>query len=261
MKVIVYVNIKGGVGKTSVLTLSARAIAKSRREGKKVLLIDLDPNNTLGSVFIPQNIKKIDPQNTKLVSNALLSQADDLADFIIPSHYPNIDLLRSSPALTRVFPSANQLAMKLKNPRLAETYDYIFIDTPATYSQIHIMALQAADVIVSPINLSRFDYQPLKQLGVNISMDTVPSKLPEWRLFYNRVKSQQSRNQNDYMQLFEKQFSGRILQTKIPDTMKIRFCIDRKVLVGHGDYQKLRDAICLHASEVTGEEINPEENF
>lgn len=261
MKTIAYVNIKGGVGKTSTIVLTSRAVARSRKNGRKILNIDLDPNNTLGSVFIPKNIKEIDPQNAKLVSNALLSPNDDLADYIIPSRYPNIDLLRSSPALTRVFPSPNLLLNKLRNSEITETYDYVFIDSPATYGQIHIMALQAADVIVSPLNLSRFDYQPLKQLGINISMDTTPNKLADWRLFYTKIKTQQSRNQSDYMQLFEKQFSGRILDAQIPDTTKIRFCIDRNVLVGHGEFQRLRDAICRHASEVTGEEINPEENF
>lgn len=259
MKIITVGSIKGGTGKTSVLILLARALAKSGRKG---LLIDLDINDSLTSVLKPKNLNEIDVLENKHIAAALLSTKDDFADYIIPSNYPGIDLLRNHLQLSRVNFTQNLLKNKITVSGLADKYDYIIIDTPATYYALHIMAYQAADLIISPINLAKFDYHPLQQLAFNLKEDT--GKLDCWRLFYNRVKPE-SEKQQDYFDMFDQKFSGRIFpNVKIPDTQKIRDCIDRKMLVGKSkEYAKLRTAICALASAVAETEINPEteENF
>ena len=140
MKIITVGSIKGGTGKTSVLILLARALAKS---GCKDLLIDLDINDSLTSVLKPKNLSEIDVLENKHIAAALLSTKDDFADYIIPSNYPGIDLLRNHLQLSRVNFTQNLLKNKITVSGLADKYDYIIIDTPATYYALHIMAYQA----------------------------------------------------------------------------------------------------------------------
>ena len=262
MKTITIGSIKGGTGKTSVLVLLARLLARTAsRFGKKVLLIDLDINDSLSSVLKPKNSGEADRLGNRHVAAALLSVKDDFADYIIPSNYPCIDLLQNHLQLSRVNFTQNLLKNKIKAAALEGMYDYIMIDTPATYYALHIMAYQEADLIITPINPAKFDYHPLHQLSINLKEDT--DKIDCWRLFYNRVRPE-SQSQNDYFEMFSRKFENRIYDVKIPDTAKVKECIDRKMLVGRAkEYAKLRNAICGLASSVTGMNIDSEtqENF
>ena len=132
---------KGGTGKSTSCALTSRAVAACRTSGKKVLEIDLDPNYSLTTAFIPANIKELDPSGTKTAKAALddMEHFDNLRDYIIPSNYPNIDLMRATPMLSRLRPPLNLLSRKIEASKLDEEYDYIFIDTSATYGDLHIL--------------------------------------------------------------------------------------------------------------------------
>ena len=260
MKTIGFGSIKGGTGKSTVCALVARGVAAS---GKNVCVIDLDPNYSISTAFLSNKIKELDPNGIKNSKNALDGTDDlsNLKDFILPSNYPRIDLLRSTPQLSRLRPPINLLLKKIEMSNLSETYDYIFIDTSATYGDLHILAYNACDVICTPVNPAKFDYQPLKQLGDNISLDTNPNKLSSWRLFFNRCKPN-SKFQNEYFDMFRKKFGNIILETQVPDTTKVRYCIDAHYLVGNGEeFSKLRQSILNLAGEITGEEIKTDEAF
>jgi len=257
MKVVTFGSIKGGTGKSSIQLLVERALAKS---GYKCLAIDLDTNNSTSSALKPKDLKEQDVTGSKNIASALLSDDKDISNCIIHSNYPNIDIIRNHVKITRVKFSLRLLKNKIEGSNFSDKYSFIFIDTPACYYDLHAMAYEASDLIISPVNPVKFDLIPLVQLGSNITEDTTDSA-KNWHLFFNKVKPD-SAVQDEYFNLFSQKFPERIYDVKVPDTQKVRQCIDRKILVGKSqDYLKLRSSICKLASEIAGVEINPEENF
>lgn len=264
MKIISTASIKGGTGKTTVLLLVSRAIAST---GKKCLIIDLDVNNSASRAFMPQNVREYDLMGKKNAAAALLSTEDDFLEYIVPSIVPNIDILRSHPQLTRVNFTQMLLKNKIQKSSLAEEYDYVFIDTPATYYSLHVMAYQVSDIILTPVNPSQFDFSPLQQLGINIQEDIGVEKLENWKIVFNKVKPENQTSQKDYFQLYENNFSKYIVNPKIPDTVKTRECIDRNQLTEPGLFPRGLHAriICddgcmrcgLHAERLEGFKGSP----
>lgn len=267
MKIITSGCIKGGTGKTSTLIMVARALAKSK---KRVLLIDLDTNMSATSVLRTLEWRQQDPKNVKNIAAALLSSDTDFTDHILPSIFANLDIMGSTPLLTRVNFAQMLLFNRIKKSTLADKYDYVLVDTPGSYHSLHVMAFQASDIILSPVNPSELDYSPLQQLGANISDDIGDDKLSAWKIVFNKCRPD-SASQDEYFGIFQNgffmededyRFSDHILSSKIPDTVKCRDSIDRQQLIGNSrDMAKFRTAICNLATEITGETIDPPEAF
>lgn len=256
MKIISFAAIKGGTGKSTMSVLIARILAAS---AQKVLLIDLDVNNSASIALLPDNHRELDPVGNKNVAAALLSTENDMEQRILPSCYPGIDLLRSHLQLTRVNPTPYLLRNKLRGSNLSEIYDYIIIDTPGAYYGIHLMAFNVSDLIITPVNMCMFDLSPLEQLRANLDEDIGTSE--NWHLFLNRMRPDNA-SQEDYVNIFQKRFSGKIYRSKIPDTLKVRDSIDRKMAIGKSkNYSRFRAALLGLASEITGTELHVEGAF
>lgn len=266
MKIIASGCIKGGTGKTSTLIMVARALAKSSR---RTLFIDLDTNQSATSVLRQNDWRTLDPRNIKNAAAALLSSDTDFAEHAMPSIFEHLDLMGSTTLLTRVNFAQMLLLNRIKKSSLASSYDYVLVDTPGSYHSLHVMAFQAADIIVTPVNPSELDYSPLQQLGSNISDDIGDEKLDSWKIVFNKCRPD-SANQEEYFNIFRKGFfidedyriGEHILDTRIPDTVKCRDSIDRQQLIGTSkDVKKFRNSICSLASELSGEKIDPLEAF
>ncbi len=256
MKIISLAAIKGGTGKSTMSVLLARILAASKH---KVLLIDLDVNNSASIALLPDNHRELDPVGNKNIAAALLSTENDIEQRILPSCYPGIDLLRSHLQLTRVNPTQFLLRNKLRASSLPDTYDYVIVDTPGAYYGIHLMAFNVSDLIVTPVNMCMFDLSPLEQLRVNLDEDIGGSD--NWHLFLNRMRPDNA-SQEDYVSIFQKKFPGKIYKSKIPDTLKVRDSIDRKMAIGRSkNYSKFREALISLASEITDEELAIEGAF
>ena len=251
MKVITFGSIKGGTGKTSSLILLARAISKNA----KVLLIDLDINNSLSFTFLPTNLHEQDPFGKKYIAAGL--QSADLADFVIKTDYDKIDIIQSSLYLVDLRTiNINRLKNLLKSSSL--DYDYILIDTAPTYDNISLMAYEAADLIITPVMLSQFDFNTSMFLAAKLKTET--TSFDKWRILYNCIKPDSS-IQKDYTDLFENSFSN-ILTGRIPNSSSVRNCIDRKELIGSAKgIQKLRNSILDIASEITDTVFDFKEAF
>ncbi len=169
---------KGGVGKTSTAVNLSAALAIS---GKKVLIIDLDPqqgSSTLALGFSPGEIKFT---IANIISSLLdLGQVDRLEKNVL--HVSNnLDLLPANPKLETVqnrliaerssagmFTDENAIpsheVIKHILFDIQEAYDYIIIDCPPSVSMLTINALVAADSVILPMEAHYECFEALRQI-------------------------------------------------------------------------------------------------
>ena len=223
-EIITVANRKGGVGKTTT-TLN---LAYSLKElGKKVLVIDLDPQANLTRCFDVEN-----PENIKTIGHLLMAELEEeenysLKDYVIS--YDEIDLIPSSIYLSatetqmRTETGSERILSEIIEP-VREHYDYILIDTSPALNILTINALCASDSV-----LVIADIQMFAVLGVNELLKTVQKikkRVNSGLKMKGILLTMCDNRTNLYKTLteqLEEMFQGRIkvFQTKIPKTVKV----------------------------------------
>ncbi|HEX3025711.1 MAG TPA: AAA family ATPase [Clostridia bacterium] len=165
-KVIAVANQKGGVGKT---TTSVNLTAALGEAGKRVLLIDVDPqgNATSGLGVNKRNVKK--STYDLMIGNATAEE------ILIHTPFQNVDILPSNISLAaaeiELVESSNREAV-LKKALLPvrSNYDYIIIDCPPSLGLITLNALNAADTLLIPAQCEYYALEGLSQLMATVRM-------------------------------------------------------------------------------------------
>ncbi|HIY99864.1 MAG TPA: AAA family ATPase [Firmicutes bacterium] len=165
-KVISFSNQKGGVGKTTTCVNMAAYLA---RAGKKVLLIDLDPqgNATTGLGFSKGTLKKsvynVVIEGEEVKNNILPTELEGL--FLLPS---NIDLAGAEVDL--VYKKNRDRVLRAALEKVKAEFDFILIDCPPSLGLLTINALSAADSAIIPIQSEYYALEGLSQLMNTISL-------------------------------------------------------------------------------------------
>lgn len=150
-KIIALTNQKGGVGKTTTTANLGIGLA---REGKRVLLVDGDPQ---GSLTISLGIKNPD-ELMETLATAMSAEINDLelpADSGIIHHSEGVDLMPANIELSGIELSlfnamSREMVMSNVLNRLRNNYDYILIDCMPSLGLMTINALAAADSVIIP---------------------------------------------------------------------------------------------------------------
>lgn len=165
-KIVSFSNQKGGVGKTTTCVNMAAYIAA---EGKKVLLIDIDPqgNATTGMGFSKSSLKKS-------VYNVLIDD-EPVSDNILKTEVETLDLLPSNIDLAGaevelVYKQRREKILKTALEEVKDRYDYIFIDCPPSLGLLTINSLAAADSVIIPIQSEYYALEGLSQLMNSITL-------------------------------------------------------------------------------------------
>lgn len=153
-------NQKGGVGKTTTAVNLSAAISMG---GKKVLIIDLDPqgNTTSGLGFNKREVNKsaYDLIQNESSAREVIVETEFKNLYLIPSHI-NLAALDSGLSLF----SGKESKLKSQISCVKKDYDYIFIDCPPSLGIITVNAFCASDSVIIPIQCEYYALEGLSQL-------------------------------------------------------------------------------------------------
>ena len=215
-KTVVFANQKGGVGKTTTAANLGAYIAEA---GKKVLLVDFDPQGNLSSC--------VGADRNKAGIYEVIVGKSEINQTLQKSAMEGMDILSSNINLT----GANVELINLENreyylknslAEIRDQYDYIFIDCPPSLGVLTLNGLTAADSVIIPLQCEYFALEGLslllqtvksvqKELNKNLAIDGILFTMYDSR----------TRLANEVVQEVSGYFKDKVFRTIIPRNIRL----------------------------------------
>lgn len=166
-KTICIANQKGGVGKT---TTSVNLAASLTQLGRRVLLVDMDPQGNASSGL---GLKRHESQDAN-VYHVLIGEKT-LADVLQPTNYPSLFVASANPDLVGaeielVDLPHREYRLKSAIASVAHRFDYVLIDCPPSLGLLTLNAITAADSFLVPLQCEYYALEGLSQLLTTASI-------------------------------------------------------------------------------------------
>jgi chromosome partitioning protein len=225
MRKLAVVNQKGGAGKTTVSEHVGQAGVEA---GLRVLLVDLDAQRSLSRSHLPGG-----GEGDGILTASMLFSAEPVAA------QPAVlsEQLSIIPADKTLYRLASTVAGIEKRPamhlsRLASKYDLCVIDTPGSIGfnpPMTVAALCAADAVVCPFNMGRYEAEALADLWEYLKAVKRPEYNPRLRLMGllpSKIKSS-SKKEMAALEALRKQFGNAMVPGMLADRSAVKQAVDR----------------------------------
>lgn len=224
-QIIAIANQKGGVGKTTTTFSLGVALAN---QGKKVLLVDCDPQGDLTTYMGWYDQDKLPLTLASLMEQSIMYRDISIDDCIL-HHSEKVDLVPSNLDLSTLEVSlVNAMSREytLKNclSKIKDKYDYILIDCMPSLGMLTINALACADKVIIPVQSQFLAARGMtrlletvskvkRQINTNLKVDGILLTLVDGRT--NLSKETCLQLEESYGNLIK------IYKTKIPIAVKV----------------------------------------
>lgn len=242
--VISFLNMKGGVGKTTLC--KEISVYLSEIEHKRVLVIDIDPQSNCTQSFFERfqilHTNEDDSENLSLVRKESIIQLPSIDKLFSKKKYglksvEKVSVIQRLSDTLDIIPgdlgtvfmeretgtgaAEQKLANFIQSNKLRETYDYIFIDCPPTYSFYTVAALLASDFYFVPLKPDAYSLLGLDLLQRVVAdmEESYPTnftlkKIESFGVIFTMVPSE-SRGYKNNMQQIREGFSDLYFFTNI----------------------------------------------
>ncbi len=215
--IIAVTNQKGGVGKTTTSINLSYCLSK---EGKKVLLVDFDPQgNATSGLGVDKN------QLETTILEVIQGQAT-LASAIMETEYKHLSLVPATAQLANAeveLAKAEHRFTRLRDALVdCGDYDYIIIDSPPSLSLLTVNGLIAAKYVLLPVQAEFYALEGLGQLletiqlirkGMNPTLELIG-------VLVTMLDARTTLSQQVYEEV-KKHFPGKVFETAIPRNVRI----------------------------------------
>ena len=217
-RIIAVANRKGGVGKTTTTVNVATAMAAA---GKKVLVIDLDPQSNASTSL------GIDKHGEMVSSYEVIIGERKLKEAVILTEIPDFSLVPATPDLAGaevelIDRPRREFVLKDALAESALDYDYVLIDCPPSLSLVTINALVAADAVIVPLQCEYLALEGITDLIGNINQ--IKRRFNP-RLELQGVVLTMYDGRNNLTQMVEEDvrsfFGNKVYQTVIPRNVRV----------------------------------------
>ncbi len=158
-KIVVVANQKGGVGKTTTAVNLSSCVAAL---GKRVLIVDLDPQGNTTSGFGVAKRSVETGVYELLIGEATAEQVIRKTDFRVDLIPSNTQLAGASLELVDV--PERQFCLRKALAPITDNYDFIFIDCPPSLDLLTLNGLCAGDSVLIPIQCEYYALEGLSEL-------------------------------------------------------------------------------------------------
>jgi chromosome partitioning protein len=220
MKIVAIANQKGGVGKTTTAVNLGAGLAEV---GKRILLVDLDPQANATSSFGLQAVEQTslyEPLlgNASITDRIFPTEREGL--FIVPA---DLDLAGAEVEIARMPNHLTRLAETLRPLHTDQTFDFVLLDCPPSLGILMSNALAAADELLTPIQCEYFALEGLVKI-VRLIEQVLESGANQRLELGGIVMTMFDARTNLSQQVVEdvrKHFGERVYQTVIPRSVRL----------------------------------------
>lgn len=217
-RVIAIANQKGGVGKTTTAINLSAAMGK---KGKKVLVIDIDPQgNTTSGFGIEKN------ELDKTVYDLILGECS-IKEAIIPDVCDNLSIIPANVNLAAaeielIDAEKKEYVLKNEVDWIKDQYDYIFIDCPPSLSMLTVNAMTTAESVLVPIQCEYYAMEGLSQLihTINLVKKKLNPSLAMEGVVFTMFDSRTNLSQ-EVVDSVKEALEERVFETTIPRNVRL----------------------------------------